>query len=57
MINVQATNDKLRARAVQLVRALALNVSTSEAQLALEKNGWRVNEVVEFLKKSKNKKH
>jgi N-acetylmuramic acid 6-phosphate etherase len=56
MINVQATNDKLRARAVRLVRALAPGVSASEAQIALEKNSWRVNEAIEFLKKSKNKK-
>jgi N-acetylmuramic acid 6-phosphate etherase len=56
MINVQATNDKLRARAVRLVRALTPS-NDAEAQTALEKRGWRVNEAVEFLKKSRNKKH
>jgi N-acetylmuramic acid 6-phosphate etherase len=55
MINVQATNDKLRARAVRLVRALTPS-NAAEAQIALEKRGWRVNEAVEFLKKSRNKK-
>jgi N-acetylmuramic acid 6-phosphate etherase len=41
MINVQATNDKLRARAVRLVAALS-GASFDSAQAALEKNGWRV---------------
>jgi N-acetylmuramic acid 6-phosphate etherase len=41
MINVQATNDKLRARAVRLVQALTQS-NAAEAQAALEKNGWRV---------------
>ena len=41
MINVQATNDKLRARAVRLVQALTLR-NAAEAQSALEKNGWSV---------------
>jgi N-acetylmuramic acid 6-phosphate etherase len=50
MINVQATNDKLRARAVRLVQALTQS-NDAEAQSALEKKGWRVNEAVEFLKK------
>jgi len=56
MINVQATNEKLRARAVRLVRSLASGTAT-EAQTALERKGWRVNEAVEFLNKPKNKKH
>jgi N-acetylmuramic acid 6-phosphate etherase len=55
MINVQATNEKLRARAVRLVRALSA-CSAAEAQTALEKKGWRVDEAVGFLKKSRNKK-
>ena len=38
MINVQATNDKLRARAVRLVEALRAARRT-RAQAALEKNG------------------
>ena len=41
MINVQATNDKLRARAVRLVAALS-GANFATAQAALEKNGWRV---------------
>jgi len=52
MINVQATNDKLRARAVRLVQALTRS-NAAEAQAALEKKGWRVNEAVESV----NKKH
>ena len=39
MINVQATNDKLRARAVRLVEALA-DCDAERAQTALEKS-WR----------------
>jgi len=56
MINVQATNDKLRARAVRLVQALTQG-NAVEAQAALEKKGWRVNEAVEFLKKLGKTKH
>jgi N-acetylmuramic acid 6-phosphate etherase len=54
MINVQATNDKLRARAVRLVQALTQG-NASEAQSALEKRGWRVDQAVEFLHKTRNK--
>jgi N-acetylmuramic acid 6-phosphate (MurNAc-6-P) etherase len=54
MINVQATNEKLRARAVRLVQALAPG-NAAEAQTALEKKAWRVSEAVEFLHKSRNK--
>ena len=49
MINVQATNDKLRARAVRLVRALS-NGSEATAQAALENHGWRVAAAVKALK-------
>jgi N-acetylmuramic acid 6-phosphate etherase len=49
MINVQATNDKLRARAVRLVQALA-GGTDADAQAALETNGWRVSEAVESRK-------
>jgi N-acetylmuramic acid 6-phosphate etherase len=49
MINVQATNDKLRARAVRLVQALSES-SSAEAQAALEKTAWRVVEAVNALK-------
>ncbi|HEV3271991.1 MAG TPA: N-acetylmuramic acid 6-phosphate etherase [Candidatus Methylacidiphilales bacterium] len=49
MINVQATNDKLRARAVRLVRALTRS-DDAGAQTALEKSGWRVADAVKALK-------
>ena len=49
MINVQATNDKLRARAVRLVQALT-DGNANEAQSALESNGWRVAEAVKRFK-------
>jgi N-acetylmuramic acid 6-phosphate (MurNAc-6-P) etherase len=50
MINVQATNDKLRARAVRLVQALAAS-NAAEAQAALEKKGWRVADAVKGLER------
>jgi N-acetylmuramic acid 6-phosphate etherase len=50
MVNVQATNDKLRARAVRLVQALTQS-SASDAQAALEATAWRVTKAVEALKK------
>jgi N-acetylmuramic acid 6-phosphate etherase len=50
MINVQATNDKLRARAVRLVAALS-GANFETAQAALEKNGWRVAIATEKLKR------
>jgi N-acetylmuramic acid 6-phosphate etherase len=53
MINVQATNDKLRARAVRLVQALTKS-APSDAQTALEKSGWSVNKAIEFLNKPRN---
>jgi N-acetylmuramic acid 6-phosphate etherase len=49
MINVQATNDKLRARAVRLVQALT-DSDAAQAQAALEKNGWRVDEAAKTLR-------
>jgi N-acetylmuramic acid 6-phosphate etherase len=48
MVHVQATNDKLRARAVRLVRALT-GGSEVEAQSALEKNEWRVTAAAEAV--------
>ena len=48
MVHVQATNDKLRARAVRLVRALT-GGSEAEAQAALEKNKWRVTAAAEAM--------
>ncbi|MGA2053553.1 MAG: N-acetylmuramic acid 6-phosphate etherase [Opitutales bacterium] len=48
MVNVQATNDKLRARAVRLVRALT-RAGDAEAQAALEAHAWRVTDAVEAL--------
>jgi N-acetylmuramic acid 6-phosphate (MurNAc-6-P) etherase len=52
MVNVQATNDKLRARAVRLVQALT-KCSDADAQAALEKTAWRVTKAVETLKRSR----
>ncbi len=52
MVNVQATNDKLRARAVRLVQALT-NQNAADAQKALELHAWRVTAAVQFLVKSK----
>jgi N-acetylmuramic acid 6-phosphate etherase len=49
MTNVQATNDKLRARCVRLVEALA-KVDAKRAQEVLEENGWRVLGALEVLK-------
>ena len=48
MVNVQATNDKLRARAVRLVQALT-NASFDDAQAALEKKAWRVTDAAAAL--------
>jgi len=48
MINVQATNDKLRARAVRLVRGLTRR-NEAEAQKALEAQNWSVAGAVRVL--------
>lgn len=48
MVNVQATNDKLRARAVRLVRALT-GSNDAVAQAALEAHAWRVTDAVKAL--------
>jgi N-acetylmuramic acid 6-phosphate etherase len=50
MVNVQATNDKLRARAVRLVQALTES-SDAEALAALEKSAWRVTGAVKSLER------
>jgi len=50
MVNVQATNDKLRARAVRLVQALTASTA-AQAQAVLEERGWRVTAAVEALRK------
>ncbi len=56
MVNVQATNDKLRARAVRLVQALT-DASFEEAQTALEKTAWRVTDAAAVLQgKSRSKR-
>ena len=55
MINVQATNDKLRARAVRLVAALA-GASESASRSALETVHWSVTEAVRQLGPKRNKK-
>ena len=49
MINVQATNDKLRARAVRLVQALT-QTDAGKAQNALEKVAWNVSEAIQQIK-------
>jgi N-acetylmuramic acid 6-phosphate etherase len=54
MINVQATNDKLRARAVRLVESLA-GCDAGQAQGALEKVAWSVRDAVDFVGKYENK--
>jgi len=54
MINVQATNDKLRARAVRLVESLA-ECNAERAQTALERASWRVREAVDILGNGKDK--
>jgi N-acetylmuramic acid 6-phosphate (MurNAc-6-P) etherase len=51
MINVQATNDKLRARAVRLVQALSKR-DAAAAQAALESTAWRVPAAIEALNKT-----
>jgi N-acetylmuramic acid 6-phosphate etherase len=48
MVNVQATNDKLRARAVRLVQALT-GAKEIAAREALEKEAWRVTPAAEKL--------
>ncbi len=50
MVNVQATNDKLRARAVRLVQALTKH-NAAEAQASLEATAWRVTDAVKALTK------
>ena len=55
MVNVQATNDKLRARAVRLVQALS-GASDQAAQAVLERLAWRVPAAVDELKKGKGKR-
>jgi N-acetylmuramic acid 6-phosphate etherase len=50
MINVQATNDKLRARAVRLVQGLS-TATAAQAQTVLEAHAWRVPESLAALKK------
>jgi len=49
MVNVQATNDKLRARAVRLVQDLTKR-HAAEAQNALEKNRWNVIDAIKSLR-------
>ena len=50
MVNVQASNDKLRARAVRLVQALT-KCPAAVAQKALESRAWHVTEAVKVLEK------
>lgn len=53
MIHVQATNDKLRARAVRLVEALAA-CEAGKAHSALERADWSVAQAVDLLEGIKN---
>lgn len=46
MVDVKATNAKLRERCVKIVHDLT-TLSTEEAQQALEKNGYNIREVLE----------
>ena len=54
MINVQATNDKLRARAVRLVQGLS-TANAAQAQAMLEARAWRVPETLAALQKQGGK--
>jgi N-acetylmuramic acid 6-phosphate etherase len=54
MVNVQATNDKLRARAVRLVQALT-GAGDGPARAALEANSWRVTAAAGKIKVSKRR--
>jgi N-acetylmuramic acid 6-phosphate etherase len=54
MVNVQATNDKLRARAVRLVQSLT-GVGEIAAREALEESAWRVPAAAVKLKTSKRR--
>jgi N-acetylmuramic acid 6-phosphate etherase len=53
MVNVQATNDKLRARAVRLVQSLT-GAKEPAARAALEKTGWRVPIAAASLRRKKS---
>jgi len=54
MINVQATNDKLRARAVRLVQGLS-TANAAQAQAVLEAHAWRVPDALAALPKRSGK--
>ena len=54
MINVQATNDKLRARAVRLVQGLSA-ATAAQAQTALEAHAWRVPAALAALPRRRGK--
>jgi N-acetylmuramic acid 6-phosphate etherase len=46
MVDVKATNEKLRARCVSIVCELT-GLSPDDARVALEKNGWDVRQALE----------
>lgn len=51
MVDVRATNDKLKERCVRIVRELS-TVSEDEARRLLEAHGWQVRRVVSILRAS-----
>jgi N-acetylmuramic acid 6-phosphate (MurNAc-6-P) etherase len=55
MINVQATNDKLRARAVRLVAALT-GASETASRSALESLEWSVTAAISRLGRPRDRK-
>lgn len=55
MVDVKATNTKLKARAVRLI-ALTLNISEEKAQLLAKKTNYKVKEAILLGKGKKNYK-
>lgn len=55
MVDVKATNTKLKARAVRLI-ALTLNISQDKAQILAEKTNYKVKEAILLGKGKKNYK-
>lgn len=55
MVDVKATNTKLKARAVRLI-ALTLNISEEKAQLLAQKTNYKVKEAILLGKGKKNYK-
>jgi N-acetylmuramic acid 6-phosphate etherase len=51
MVDLRATNHKLKERCVRIVRELT-PTTADEAAEALERHGWHVREAVESIRKS-----